>query len=102
MKRILKILIIVLLVFIAYLLFGVIFSYRKQPEISQEYQSGFHVSDCYADAVSCDRAYIIEDNEEALRERLRMIRQAKDRVILSTFGMNPFRKFAAGILTRHN
>lgn len=85
MKKILKILIIVLLVFIAYLLFGVVLSYGKQPGISQEYQSGFHASDCYDDTVSCDRAYIIEDNEEALLERLKLIGQAKDRVILSTF-----------------
>lgn len=85
MKKILKIQIIVLIVFIAYLLLGVVLSYRKQPGISHEYQSGFHASHCYADTVSCDRAYIIEDNEEALLERLKMIGQAKDRVILSTF-----------------
>lgn len=85
MRKKLKILIAVLLAFIAYLLFGVIFSYREQPEISQRYRSGFHASDCYGDAVSCDRAYIIEDNDEALLERLKMIGQAKDRVILSTF-----------------
>lgn len=85
MKKILKIQIIVLMVFIVYLLLGVVLSYRKQPGINQEYQSGFHASDCYDDTVSCDRAYIIEDNEEALLERLKMIGQAKDRVILSTF-----------------
>lgn len=84
-NKILKILCVIALFFALYLLFGVIFSYKKQPEVSQEYQSAFCASDCYADTVSCDRACIIEDNEEALLERLKMIRQAKERVILSTF-----------------
>lgn len=74
-----------ILLFILYITGGIILSYRKQLTISQEYMSGFHAADCYSDTVSCDRAYIIEDNEEALQERLRMIEHAKDRVILSTF-----------------
>jgi len=85
MKKIAKILMLFILVFLLYMIGGVILSYKRQPAVSPEYKSGFHVTDCYSDTVSCDRAYIIEDNEEALLERLRMIDQAKDRVILSTF-----------------
>lgn len=85
MKKVVKILIVILLIFILYILLGVIVSYRKQPKISKEYQSGFQAIDCYGDTVSCDRAYIIEDNEEALLERLKMMDRAQDRVILSTF-----------------
>ena len=80
MKKLVKILTVFLLIIVIYLLLGVILTYKKQPEVSREYHS-----DCYADAVSCDRACIIEDNEEALLERLKMIGQAKNRVILSTF-----------------
>ena len=85
MKKILKSLVVLILLFMLYILTGIILSYRKHPDISQEYQSQFRAMDCYADATSCDRAYIIEDNEEALLERLKMIEQAEDRVILSTF-----------------
>lgn len=84
-KRIIKIIAIIALVFLLYLLLGIVLSYAKQPVISQEYQSSFCAMDCYGDAVSVDRAYIIEDNETALEERLHMIEQAQDRVILSTF-----------------
>lgn len=85
MKKYIKVFFLFILVFVLYIILGVILSYRKQPAISQEYQSGFHASDCYSDTVSIDRARIIEDNKEALFERLRMIEKAKERVVLSTF-----------------
>lgn len=85
MVKMIKILFSLLLLFLLYTAAGIIIVYKKQPAVSQEYQSGFHASDCYSDAVSCDRACVIEDNEEALLERLKMIERAKKRVILSTF-----------------
>lgn len=85
MKKIIKILFFTVIIFILYLIVGIILSYKRQPAVSQAYRDGFHAADCYSDSISCDRAYIMEDNEEALLERLRMIEQAKDRVILSTF-----------------
>lgn len=85
MKRIAKKFGVLILIFAVYILMGIILSYRRQPDVSQECRSGFHAADCYADDISCDRAYIIEDNEVALLERLRAIEHAKNRVILSTF-----------------
>lgn len=85
MRRALKYTLGSLILFVVYLFLGVWLSYNKQPDISQEYQSSFRAADCYADTVSIDRACIIEDNEEALRERLKMMEQAEDRIILSTF-----------------
>ncbi len=70
---------------VLYVFLGVVISYKKQPDVSAEYQSAFRVGDCYGDTALAERACIIEDNEEALYERLRMIAQAKERVILSTF-----------------
>lgn len=85
MKKMIAIFFSVLLLFLLYFAGGVILSYKRQPAVSQAYQSAFRAEDCYGDSVSCDRAYIVEDNEDALFERLRMIEHAKDRVILSTF-----------------
>lgn len=85
MKKLLKILLTIFLLFLLYILIGIFVSYKRQPDISREYQAGFHAKDCYSDTVSNDRACIIEDNTEALRLRLGMIGQAKERVILSTF-----------------
>lgn len=85
MKRIIKDVFLIIVFVLFYMIGGILLSYRRQPRISQEYQSGFHVQDFYSDSASCDRACVIEDNEEALLERLKMIERAKDRVILSTF-----------------
>ena len=85
MRRAIKFVLGSVLLFVVYLFLGVMLSYNKQPDISEEYRSSFRAEDCCTDTVSPDRACIIEDNEEALRQRLKMIEQAKDRVILSTF-----------------
>ncbi|MDE7211987.1 MAG: phospholipase D family protein, partial [Lachnospiraceae bacterium] len=42
-------------------------------------------ADGISTAAGTDRAVILEDNSEALMERVRMIRNAKERIILSTF-----------------
>lgn len=85
MRKAIKIAAILFLLFILYLLAGAILPYRNQPEVGQEYRASFRAADCYADTQSCDRACIIEENEEALLERLRMVEQARERVILSAY-----------------
>lgn len=68
-----------------YLLLGVLLSGFPQPELSDEYKESFHAEDYYGDGNGTDRAAILEDNSEALIERVRMIRNAKERIVLSTF-----------------
>lgn len=68
-----------------YVFVGVVIPYSKQPEISEEYIDSFEIDDFYSDQISNDRAYVIEDNNDALLERLRMIERANDKIILSTF-----------------
>lgn len=84
MKK-LYIVITIIISFILYIFLGIIISYKKQPNISDDYISSFYLEDYYSDDISCDRACIIEDNKEALIERLRMIEMAEERIILSTF-----------------
>lgn len=83
----------VLLCLAAYLLLGASLPYLKQPGISEAYREAFDSSRFYSDSVSCDRAAVIEDNGDALSERVRLISQAEKRVILSTFD---FRSDTAG------
>lgn len=98
--------------FLLYIVLGVLFSGFPQPEISDGYKENFHPESFYGSAphsgtaagsaegnstqdgtapsVTCsDRAVILEDNSEALIERVRMIRGAKERIILSTFDFRP-------------
>ena len=72
MKKILIGLLIIFL-FFSYIVLGVVFAYKKQPDISTEYANSFNPDNFYSDQISCDRACVIEDNTQALLERLRMI-----------------------------
>ncbi len=68
-----------------YLAAGAMLPYINQPETGREFEDSFDVAQFYGEDVCCDRAAIIEDNTEALAERIRMIEHAKESIILSTF-----------------
>lgn len=84
---------IVLLVLLFYLLLGAILPFVRQPDVSEKTKSSFHPQDLMDSDYSGQRVDIISDNEEALAERIRLISQAKERIILSTFD---FRADSAG------
>lgn len=77
--------IILLLIVVLYIFLGITISYGRHPEVSEAYKESFQTDAFYSDTLSCDRACVIEDNTEALDERLRMIHQAEHTIILSTF-----------------
>ena len=85
MKKIIIAVLLFVVAFITYVIFSVVIVYKRQPKISAEYISSFDPDDFFSDQVSCDRACVIEDNMQALIERLRMIERASERIILSTF-----------------
>lgn len=63
----------------------VLIPYLKQPKITEETKKNFSVEKLYGESASGERAKIIPENEEALEERIRMISQAKEEIILSTY-----------------
>ncbi len=73
--------------YLLYLILGVLISGFPQPKISDEYKKSFQPETFFGstDNPAKDRAVVLEDNSRALIERVRMIRGAKDRIILSTF-----------------
>lgn len=68
-----------------YWILGIIIPYRKQPEVSEETKEQLNIDSFYGDRESCDRAMVIKDNTVALEERIRIIANAKENIILSTF-----------------
>lgn len=84
MKKFLKVFLIST-VLILCLFLMIVIPYKKQPDISTEYINSFNIEDYYSDKVSPERAYIVEDNVEALLERLKMIEIADESIVLSTF-----------------
>ncbi|MBQ9119223.1 MAG: phospholipase D family protein [Lachnospiraceae bacterium] len=75
----------VVLCVVVYYLAGILCSGMPQPRVSDAYKESLNTNTFYGEGACCDRATIFEDNEEALFERVRLIHNAKERVILSTF-----------------
>lgn len=62
--------------------------YIQHKKVSDSYKKQFDPKDCYAQEPGSERAAYITDNTEALTYRLKMIREAKEEVIVSTFDFN--------------
>ena len=76
----------IVLAILLYLIIGMLAPFAVQKKIGPE-ENLFHKEDFYASGnEKCvDRAHVVEENAEALDLRLRMIKEAEERVILSTF-----------------
>lgn len=59
--------------------------YRKQEGAAAKTRDSFDASDFYSDHICQDRAAILFQNDEALEERIRLISNASESIILSTF-----------------
>ena len=86
MKK-LKIAGIVLVLFILYVIIGMLVPFVHMKSVSKTNKSKIHTETFYStsNANGSDRAKIVSDNQEALDLRLDMIRKAKKEIILSTF-----------------
>ena len=62
--------------------------YIQHKKVSDSYKKAFAPQECYSDLPGKERAAYITDNTDALKYRLKMIREAKEEVILSTFDFN--------------
>ena len=77
----------VLFLLLAYIC-AIVLPYARQPAVTAATIEGFTASDFYGDSDTGERARIISDNGEALAERIRLISQAEEEIILSTFDFN--------------
>ncbi|MGM9973622.1 MAG: phosphatidylserine/phosphatidylglycerophosphate/cardiolipin synthase family protein [Clostridiaceae bacterium] len=84
-KKLLKISLIALGLFFIYFLAGALIPYAFPPEIGKEYKEALDLEGVYGEEKSGERVMLIEDNQEALLERLRLISMAEKEIILSTF-----------------
>lgn len=71
-------------VFLSYVAAGAVIPFTEQPPVSERTMD-FHAEDFYGEENGIERAAVISDNEAALKERIRLISQAKECVVLSTF-----------------
>ncbi|MDO4344532.1 MAG: phospholipase D-like domain-containing protein [Eubacteriales bacterium] len=59
--------------------------YKRQGRVTAETEEAFALTDFYSSQKSGEKAKILFDNEEALEERIRLISNASQRIVLSTF-----------------
>nr|WP_289767683.1 phospholipase D-like domain-containing protein [uncultured Acetatifactor sp.] len=78
---------IILLLLLAYAC-AIVLPYSRQPAVTADTMEQFSASGFYGNTDTCERAMVISDNGEALAERIRLISQAEDEIILSTFDFN--------------
>ncbi|MCD7822244.1 MAG: phospholipase D family protein [Clostridiales bacterium] len=71
--------------FLLYLVLGATVPFAAHPSVSEDYQAAVAETDYTGDAPGVDRVMLLEDSVTALSERFRMISQAEERIILSTF-----------------
>ncbi len=75
-----------LLVLLVYLLLGATLPFAwNHPEVSGDYAAWVAETDFYDSTPGPERVALIETNQDALEARIRLISQAEERVILSTF-----------------
>ncbi|WP_455715993.1 phospholipase D-like domain-containing protein [Anaerosporobacter sp.] len=84
-KKIIKTVIILLILYLIYMILGATLPFIRQKEVSDSAKEKLEVSRFYEDSVSVDRAAVVEDSNDALDIRLRMLNDAKEKIIMSSF-----------------
>lgn len=74
-----------LFIFIMYLVLGAILPFIRYKEISAEHKSKFKTVSYNGNGEAGDRVRILENNTDALDERLRLMAHAEKYIILATF-----------------
>lgn len=87
-KRVVLSVLAVILVLVAYMFIGGFAAYTKQPKLSDEDIKELDEKNIWGDRNAVERAAIIEDNNEALIERIRLINNAKNEIVMSTFAFH--------------
>lgn len=87
MKKV-KIVLLLLLMVVIYLAAGACLPFVRAKQVSEEFKQGFNVESFYGTG-SPDRAAVVETSQDALDVRLRMLDEARERIVLSTFDIRP-------------
>ena len=85
LKRLRQGLVIIVLAFLAYVILGTTLPFLKHKEVSAQYRQQFKPEEFLADGPGTERAAFLKDNYEAFVWRLKMMEEAKEEIIMSTF-----------------
>lgn len=82
-----RLLFLLFLAFLIYLIAGAVLPFSQYATVSEATRSSVSAEDFRQDSPGSDRVMLLETNESALLERIRLLNQAKERIIISTFDM---------------
>ena len=77
----------ILMVFLCYLSLAAI-PYIPHKKVSAEFKEHFDTADYFSDEAGSERVAYVDDNTKALVCRLKMMEEAREEIILSTFDFN--------------
>lgn len=80
-----------ILLILIYLITGATVPFMYFPELRPETAEDFDPSVFRRGTPGVDRAALLETNESAWEERMRLLNRARERIVLSTFDMRPGR-----------
>ena len=86
--KIIKKVMLVLALFLTYVMIGIFVSYARHPKITEETKKNTNIDRFYETAESPERAVVIEKNKDALMQRVRLIENAQEEIVLSTFAFH--------------
>lgn len=86
--KVIKMIVLILVFILIYELGGVLAGYHRQPEVSEQTKKETDIGRFLEPAENPERAAVVEKNGDALRERVRLIHNAKEELILSTFAFH--------------
>lgn len=72
---------------VGYMIIGAIAPFLEQKDVNKKFKDRFDINEFYSDKPSVDKAKLIETNEGALKERIKLLEQAKERIIFSTYDL---------------
>lgn len=86
-RKIRKYILYVLAAIVIYLVVGLIVPFLQKKSVKNTSGPDKLIEQAMTDKKSPDRAMILETNQSALEERIRLIHMAKERIVLTTFDM---------------
>lgn len=88
-RKIIVIIFIIIIFILLYELIGILVAYGRQPKVSAETMQSMDVEKYYKrTAGNEERAAVIEENADALLQRIRLIYNAQEEIVLSTFAFH--------------
>lgn len=82
-----KIVFLVFALIVVYLVVGAIAPFIRYTKITEEDMAGMYTLGDFSDGAAADRAMLLEQNADALTQRLRLFSMAKEDIVLTTFDM---------------